>query len=285
MTEKKSIAEKLLNIPEQYIYLVLAVILIIPLVKPFGLPIPITTETKKFYDAMEDLKPGDTVFYAFDAGSMTWMEQGLGATIVFKHLLMKEGVRIVGATIGAEGPMFWEKTIKELGGIEAYDKEYGKDVVWLGFLAGLETACASLADNLEGAVGGVDAYGTSFSNLPLMAEVNEVDDFKILIVLSWGSTYANWMNQWQMPYGIPEYIIPLAGVAAEARPYYEAGQIASMIVGARGSAEYELLLRMPGRAAAGMDAQSLGHLYTAVLIIISNIAYFMRPSKKTGGIT
>jgi len=273
-TEKKTIWDRLANLPEQYVYIVLAVILIVPLLRPIGLPIPISDATRKFFVAIDELKPGDTVFYAFDAGSMTWMEQGLGATIVFKHLLMKPGIRIVGATIGAEGPMFWDNAIKSLGGLASYGKEYGKDVVWLGFFAGEETACAALAKDLKGTSGGVDAYGSKLDTLPLMTNVNKATDFNLLFVLSYGWTWRSWMNQWQMPYGIKEYAIPLAGVVAEMTPNIKAGQIQSIINGARGAAEYELLLGQPGRAASGMDAQSLGHIYVAILIVVGNIAYF-----------
>lgn len=273
MSDGNSLMEKLANLPEQYVYLGLAIILTVPLLSPFGLPIPITDETQKFYNAIDALQPGDTVFYAFDAGSMTWMEQGLGAKVVLKHLLMKPGVRIVGATIGAEGPMFWENALDELNPSQ-YGKEYGRDIVWLGFFSGTETACAALAKDMKTATGGVDAYGTSLSTLPLMSEVNSVNDCTLLVVLSYGGTWANWMNQWQMPYGIQEYVIPLAGVVAEMRPNINAGQIQSIINGSRGAAEYEILLQEPGRAAAGMDAQSLGHIYVALLILIGNIAYF-----------
>jgi len=272
MTEaKKGIWEKLADLPEQYIYMVLAVILIIPLLHPFGMPIPISWETEKFYEVIDSLEPGDTIFYAFDAGSMTWMEQGLGAEIVMKHLLMKPGIKIVGATIGAEGPMFWEQTLDKFDPSE-YNKEYGTDIAWLGFFAGVETSCAALAGDLREATAGIDAYGNSLDSLDVMTDVNSADDFDLLVVLSWGGTWSNWMNQWQMPYDIDEYVIPLAGVVAEMRPYIQSGQIKSIINGARGAAEYEILMGSPGRAASGMDAQSLGHIYVAILIIIGNIA-------------
>jgi hypothetical protein len=272
--------KKLANLPEQYIYLLLAIILAVPLLHPFGLPVPITPATQKFYAAIDGLKPGDTIFYAFDAGSMTWMEQGLGSTVVLKHLLQKPGVRIVGATIGAEGPMFWENAINALGGVDKYGKTYGKDVVWLGYFSGAETACSALAKNLASATNSLDAYGTSFNALPLMSEVNEATDFKLLVCLSYGGTWSNWMNQWVIPYNVPEYVIPLAAVVAEMTPNIKAGQVQSIINGARGAAEYELLLGQPGRAAAGMDAQSLGHIYVAILIIVGNIAFFMSGGRK-----
>jgi len=270
---KTTIMDKLADIPEQYIYAILAVILIVPLIKPIGLPIPITGDTIKFFDAINALEPGDTVFFAYDALSMTWMEQGLGTMIVMKHLLLKPGIRVVGASSSNQGPPFWEECMNSIGGISSYGKEYGKDVVYLGYLAGGETMEAAIARDIANTVN-VDSYGNPLSELDLMSEVNSVDDFALMVCLSSGWSFGGWMDQWVVPYGIGEYVIPLAGVASDIWPLMEAGLIESMIAGSRGAAEYEILLKSPGRAAAGMDAQSLGHIYVAILIIVGNVAYF-----------
>ena len=269
-SDKQNVWQKLGNIPEQYIYLGLAVVLVFPLLNPIGLPIPISTQSTTFYNAIDNLEPGDVVFFAFDAGSMTWMEQGLGAEVVMEHILSKPGVKIVGATIGPEGPMFWEQTINKFDP-SGYDKEYGVDIVWLGFFAGGETSSAALAKDIKEATAGVDYYGNNLDDLPLMEQVNNAEDFELLVVLSWGGTWEWWMNQWQMPYGIKEYVIPLAGVVAAMEPYIQSGQVQAIINGARGAAEYELLKKEPGRAVAGMDAQSIGHIYVALLIIVGNV--------------
>jgi hypothetical protein len=65
------------------------------------------------------------------------------------------------------------------------------------------------------------------------------------------------------------------------RPYIQSDQIASIINGARGAAEYELLRSEPGRAVAGMDAQSIGHIYVALLIIVGNIAFQLTKGRRT----
>lgn len=279
MDHSETFLGKLADIQDRYIYFILAIVLIVPLLHPFGLPVPITSQTIKFYNAINSLKPGDTVFYAFDASSMTWIEQGLGATVVLKHLLEIPGVKIVTATISPEGPMFWENTLNSLNPAQ-YGKKYGTDIVNLGFFPGVETACSTLGKDIKAATGGVDAYGNKFDTLPLMSTVNKATDFKLLIVLSYGSTCLNWMDQWQMPYGIPEYVIPLSALVASITPNIQAGQIQAIINGARGAAEYELLLKQPGLAASGMDAQSLGHIYVAILIIVGNIGFFAKKGGK-----
>jgi hypothetical protein len=61
-------------------------------------------------------------------------------------------------------------------------------------------------------------------------------------------------------------------------PFVQAGQVKGLLQGLRGAAEYELLSGSAGIAAAGMDAQSLGHLLIIGSILVGNVAYFM--SKK-----
>ncbi len=61
----------------------------------------------------------------------------------------------------------------------------------------------------------------------------------------------------------------------QSEPYYQAGQIKGLMSGTRSAAEYEVRAGRPGRAAAGMDAQSLGHLVIILAIGLGNLAYFI----------
>ena len=56
--------------------------------------------------------------------------------------------------------------------------------------------------------------------------------------------------------------------------YLSSGQLKGLLGGMAGAAEYEYLSKTPGKALAAMDAQSIGHVYFIVLMIISNIVYF-----------
>jgi len=276
-----SLGDKLLDIPEFYVYLVLLVLLVVPLIKPFGLPIALTETSRKYFNTVESLEPGTYVWVTHDAMSMTELEIGLSSHAVLKHLFQKEGIKIVIGCIVGEGPMFFEQTLKDVGAYEKYLEGYGTKYVYLPFVAGDEAAAAALATNIEKATGGVDYYGTKFEDLPLMQEVNNAEDFEIIFCVDepgWNSVI--WMNQWAVPYNIPMYCNPLAGVSASLWPYIEAGQIQSMLVGSKGAAEYELLMKAPGRAVAGMDAQSLGHIFLLLLVLMANIVY---GSKKVSG--
>jgi hypothetical protein len=46
------------------------------------------------------------------------------------------------------------------------------------------------------------------------------------------------------------------------------------VVGASGDAQYELLIKRPGIAVAGIDAQAFGHILIIAFIVVGNMAYF-----------
>lgn len=81
----------------------------------------------------------------------------------------------------------------------------------------------------------------------------------------------------------PDYDIYVGSVAVEVpgqMNLLRAGQIKGLIPGLPGGAQYEILLQRPGRAVKLMDAQSMGHLWIIVLVILGNIAYVYRVRRK-----
>jgi hypothetical protein len=48
----------------------------------------------------------------------------------------------------------------------------------------------------------------------------------------------------------------------------------------KGSADYELLVGVPGTATRGMDAQSFGHLLIIAFIALGNVAFFTTRGRK-----
>jgi hypothetical protein len=53
-----------------------------------------------------------------------------------------------------------------------------------------------------------------------------------------------------------------------------------MLVDIKSAAEYELLVKSPGTAIAGMDLQTAVHIYFFFLIALGNIAWFISRPKE-----
>lgn len=267
-----TLSDKILNIPEKYIYVVLAIVLIFPLFNPLGLPITIEDITHTYYEGIEALPPGTKVLAPHDASTGTEMEIGLSSHIVIKHLFRKEGLKIVFVCISSAGPPIFIQTLKEEGLWDQFMDGYGTQYVYLPFIAGQEAAAASLSASLSAATGGVDYFGTKFEDLPLMQEVDSGADFDVVVATDEHSLLAVfWMNQVAIPNNIPIYCNPLAAVGSTYWPYIDAGQMTAMLVGAKGAAGYEILMGDPGPAAANMDVQTFVHTYLIILVVGSNI--------------
>jgi hypothetical protein len=247
--------------------------LCLPLVFPIGWPIEITEYPTQFYNDIEALQPGDKIAYGFDVMSMTWMEQGLDAVPVSKHLFMQEGVKVFIFTVNEEGTMFWETTKREIEP-EKLGKVYGEDYVFSGFLPGQETAVAAVANDVWKACNSVDAYGNKFEDLPMMEDIHSAEDFKLIINLCRGSP-DYYQRQWKSAHGTPLYVLGLASTEATLMKYIQTGQVDGLLAGARRAAEYEILMGERGLAAAGMDAQTVGHYVFLLVIVIGNTVFLL----------
>jgi hypothetical protein len=62
--------------------------------------------------------------------------------------------------------------------------------------------------------------------------------------------------------------------------YVDSRQIVGMLVGARGGAEYEMLVKAPGKGVDIIVAQSFAHLLILGLIVVGNAAVFAERRKR-----
>lgn len=264
------------------ICLLILALIIAPIIRPIGIPLSISPRTLEAYRYIENsVKSGCRAYVEvfYDLASRVELESGLAA--ITKHLFSK-GCKIVFGTIYAPAvvvfPIFRAASEDIFAG-----KEYGKDYVYLGFIGGSEAALASIAKSIKGTLS-TDNFGNKLENLPLMQEVDNAKDFDVVIVVSSGAdTFAFYVRQWYTPYNVPMIFVPQSIIAPMVEPYVSAKQAVAMVVGLRGGAEYELLVKRPGLGIAAMDAMSLCHALIITFIIGSNIVYWkQRLSSKRG---
>lgn len=270
--------QKLGNIDSRVIYALLIVALLVPLMKPLGLPISISKHTQRSFGVLDQLKAGDIII--MDVGySVSGAADVEPQTIaILKHLFGK-GVRIIFVGNQTEGPMITEKLVAPY---EAAGKKDGVDFVNLGYLAGGENAIASYCRDLKKSYP-VDFRKHSTSTLPILQGVNGAKDVKMFV-------FFTTQNSDMYVRQVTQYKIPIVGglintISPQAEPYVNAGQLAGILVGLRGGAEYEMLMKAPGQGVASMDAQSMGHLLIIVFIIFANVSYLAnrRSAAKKGG--
>lgn len=267
----------------ELLYTLLLISVILPIIHPLGIPIAVSARTKAVYDYIEkNLKPGCHVYFElyYEVAARGELEPNVVA--LTKHLFDK-GCKIVYVSLSSYGPIVFE-LMRSLAADVFKGKEYGKDYVFLGYVAGGEPAAASLAKSIKGTLS-VDNYGNRLESLPLMQEVDKATDFDLAIVASSGTdTFAYYVRQWYTPYGVPLLFVALSVIAPSIEPFVGAKQAIGMLVGQRAGAEYEILVGRLGLGMASMDAQSTSHMLILAFIIIGNIIYWSRRlSSKRGG--
>jgi hypothetical protein len=164
------------------------------------------------------------------------------------------------------------------------DKEYGVDYVILPYITGEEAALATFTDDIRSVVAR-DYEGTSFSQLPIMTDVNSVDDLDLWAAFNaaGGGGFEMIVRQVCEPYDIP-VVAGWFGVNVPGySPYYTSGLVKGYYNDLRGAAEYELLTGEPGNALASTDALATQYILLLFFIILGNVLMFAAGSEKRGG--
>lgn len=268
-----SLFVKLQNVDKRIIYTLLFLILIYPMFNPIGLPLPITREVQSSFDFIENLPSGSIIMFASANAPGTMAELEPQSVAVISHMLDK-GHRIVFNPYAPETARFIDAYM-EICIARGYQE--GVNVMRLPFLAGAETLYAAMGQDIK------SVYDMVPSS-PLWDSIRSVRDFAVWIDITGGEG-----QRWAMAHigdvhNVPIVSLITAVILAVVQPYYTSGQFVGIVSGLSGAAEYEVLARAPGKGAAGMDAQSLGHLLIIGFIALGNIAFFAsrRPSRSSG---
>jgi hypothetical protein len=268
--------ERLGRVDNRVIYALLIVVLIWPLVKPLGLPVSVGSYTQKTFAVIDSLNEGDTVYI-----QASYSVSGAGdvqpqAVAIVRHLFAK-GVKIIFGAEVVDGPMVVEKYLLTVP--EAAGKVERVDYINLGYLAGLENAISASAADIK------QAYPLDFNGKPtdtalILDGIKGAGDVDMYLFFT--TQNADMFVRQIGPYGVPIIGGLINTIVPQAEPYVHAGQLAGILAGLRGGAEYELLLKKPAVGLAAMDAQSMGHLLYIAFIILANIAYFGTHRKSKG---
>ncbi len=265
------------NVDRRIIYVLMIVVCVYALIKPMGLPISINETTDMCHRQIQSLQPGDVVWlgFEFSAGGVPELVPALTSTA---KMVFERGGRIVTGAMWVEGQGLGGPAVRQVA--EKMGKQYGVDYVQLGYRPGQKVFLEKAVVDLWDAAVGVDEDGTALEDLPLMADVKTLDDVDLIFCYCTGNP------------GDKEYIsivgdrldVPICSSVVsvsvpESMPFVRSGQLAGLLMGMRGAAEFEILAEEPGNAVAGMDAQSLSHVLIIFFIAIGNLAYLLGGKK------
>lgn len=263
------------------IYILLALAVSYPLIKPMGLPLEVSPNVQMAYDAVENIPNGSTVLWIWDCAPASFNDVGASGIALGNHMFKKD-LKLIAVT-------FMENSIgnfdRAMAAIEYEGKVYGTDYVDLGFAAGLEPTVAALADDLH-ATKPKDRAGNSIATLPITKDVKNIKDISLIVSMSSGSPGTEAVIR-QIALRYPEIPVVSACAAGQATRFYvylDSGHLTGLLPGLRAGAEYERLIDKPAYGTSAMDALSVQHLFIIGLLVVGNIIHFRDRAKNRRGV-
>lgn len=275
--------DKLASLDRRWVYLAVAISVVIPFLWVVEMPISITPEAQQLYDTVEALPDSSRVLLTFDYYASTLPETEPSSRAALRHLFRKDCQVLTMTTIPLGGPTIAERVTREIA-LE-FGKVYGVDYVNLGYQPNYTAVLKGMGSSIK-TIYPADNSGTPLDELPLMAEllttgdsIANYDDFVFIFVVSDNAIVEDWIGIVSAQYGTP---VGAATTAVSAPTYYAyvtSGQLHGLLGGMKGAAEYELLIGHPEAAVKGMSAQSMVHFLIILLVILGNVGYFMSRRK------
>ncbi|MBP5469438.1 MAG: hypothetical protein J6Z11_09355 [Candidatus Riflebacteria bacterium] len=300
---------KLKDLDRRWVYLVVALSVILPMIFKFELPIFPGKAVMGIYDKIESLPEGSRVFLSFDFDPAAEPELGPGAIAIFVHMFRRNIKPVIGANwpVGSELAEQCLTKAKEIH-LQTYDRcsaegklsknskripEKGVDYVNLGYKPGgiihVKTLCADFMAPYP-----QDREGNPTSSMPIFKTNGKrfsMNDIELIISYTAGTN------------GIEAFISvegdhkrPMAAGCTSVNiprftTYLQTGQLVGMVGGLPGAAEYETLVGDYGKdtkgkeikaeGRAGMSPQAIAHLFIMIFIILGNLA-FIAENRKMG---
>ena len=256
----------------QIIYVLVAVAVIVPFLLRMDMPVRPSQLSRKVYDKMEALPPGSPVLMSFDYDPSSKEELLPMSRALLRHAF-RRGLRPIVMTHWTSGVGLCKGLLESEA--KAVGKESGKDYVFLAFKPGGANLVLGMGESLKGAFD-KDYYKKSTEDMPALEGVESLRDIPLVVVIAAGNTTEMWIA-----YGRDRFHFDLVGgctavIAPDLYPYLQSKQLAGMLGGLRGAADYEVLIDRPGKGVKGMPPQAVTHVLIIGLILLANALAFWR---------
>lgn len=277
MQEKQTWMEKATSLDRRWIFLLVALAVVIPVYFGWTMGVKISPSVQSVYDFIDGLEEGDAVLIACDYDPASEAELYPMTLALYRHCFDK-GLRVLSLTLWPNGAALIDHAFDEMR-MEYPDIEPGVDYVNFGYQVGTSMVIIAAGEDMRTAFP-ADYRGNSTGSMPVLEGIDSLGDLDYFIDLAAGATVEVWIAYGSQRYHFPMGAGCTAVSATQYYPYLDTGQINGLLGGLKGAAEYEDLAGHPARALAGMTAQSSVHGLIFLVVIVTNIFYLI--SRKKG---
>ena len=267
-------ADWLSQLDRRWLFLIMFLLVLYPLLRPLSLPLRVSPPVQGFVDAVDKVPNGSMILMSCDYDPGSIPEMVPMTRTAFRHLLGKD-CKVVVTVLWNGGPGLVDSVLREVSR-EFPQKQYGVDWINLGYKAGNEAVMVLMGQGVANAFPN-DYRGNDSRSQPIMQHVRDYSSFPLLVNISAGYPGTKeWVQQVQGRFHLPMVAGVTAVSAPEFYPYLQSHQLLGLLGGMAGAAEYEKARGEKGSATKGMDAQSLGHVFVAVCILMGNFVQIVK---------
>lgn len=277
------------NIDRRIIYLLLLVVAVVPLlvekipavkrVVP-ELPVPISNEVQQAYDTIENMPANKIAIISIIWSASTVPENQPQTEVLARHLF-RRGVPFVIIPFDQQGTTLAYNAVERIA--KEMHKEYGKDWMALGFQPGgyMVQIIQGMGVDFAGQFK-KDRNGTPIADVPMMKGMNTARNIGLVVEVTPSATVPFWIAFMGQPYRVPIVYCPTSVMIPEAHNYLDAHQVAGMLPGVIGAAQYEEKLGVRGFGLRAAGPLSAAHLLIILLIVLGNMGYLLSRRRNAG---
>ena len=254
----------------RFVFILVALAVIFPMLLPVNLPVSVSEPTQKLYDYINALPADSTIMLAFDYGPSSLAELNPMAKSLLRQCF-DEDIRVIAITLVPDGTTLASTLIQGIA--EEKGAVDGEDYVFLGYrpgatqvILGMGTAIASVFET--------DYSGKATTEIPMMKDIKNYDQISLLIDLASGSSTEIWIIYANVRYNLQIAAGVTGVIISQMYPYLQTGQLVGLISGILGAAEYESLIDVPAKGILWINIESFVHLLIVLLVVIGNIIFF-----------
>lgn len=249
------------------IFALLALVMIVVMIARPKVPITVTDPTQRVFDLIDHLDSNSVVMISFDHEASSLPEIGPIGAAIADHCFRRK-IAVVGLALFSEGNALGYEVLSHRA--EHFNRSYGTDWVYLGFRPQYTAAILGMGERIED-VFSSDYSGATVASIPLMRRVHNYNDIAVVVSVADGSMPTYWVEYAANRYKEKVVAALSAVMVTSFTPYLESGQLAGIVSGLKGAAEYEALLAAPSAGTRGMAAQSAAHLLVGLLVVWGNV--------------
>lgn len=282
--------EYLTKLDRRVIYLILAIVVILPLIFPSTQKVRVMTPVQRLFNTVEMIPDEKILIIDFDYDPQTQPELEPMAIALLRHTF-KRRIKMAALSLYVQplglAKLAMDQVIEEFNSEATTTADsiiYGKDYVFLGWqpppIIPLLGMGISISDVYK-----TDYYGYKTDSLPMMKNVKNFNDVGLLISISGASAPLWWITYSQTKYGVAVGAGVTAVSASDFYAYFQTGQFSGLMIGMKGGAEYEelieteLKIQQRRKASEALGSLTAAHITIIIFIIIGNVGYFVRRRK------